>query len=82
MSKFGKVIGIIGIVIAVYLIMLIIIPGIVVPLASTANTTMSLTSNMSNYPGASGFLISIPWILWFVPAGIGTAAVIITLRGE
>jgi hypothetical protein len=68
-----------GIMIAVYLIMMIVVP-LLSDFASTANTTMSASSNMSNYPGTLEFLLSMPWILWFVPAALTVVAVIFILR--
>lgn len=79
MNKYGAVITIVVLEIAVYLFLLVIMP-IITDMALTANTTMNATSNMSLYPGTSGFLMSIPWIVFFVPGVIGIALIIVILR--
>ena len=66
-------------VVIVYLIMLVVMP-IVADFAATANTTIDASSNMSNYPGTSGFLLAIPWIMWFVPGAGGIIVVIAILK--
>ncbi len=66
-------------VVIVYLIMLVVMP-LVADFAATANTTIDASSNMSNYPGTSGFLLSIPWIMWFVPGTGGIIVVIAILK--
>lgn len=79
MNKFGAVFAISALIIVVYLFLLVIMP-IITDLALTANTTMNATSNMSLYPGTSGFLMSIPWIVFFVPGVIGIAIIVVILR--
>jgi len=79
MNKFGAVAAICVVVFLAYLIMLIVIPWLS-DITLTVNTTLNATSNMSNYPGTSPFLLSIPWILWFVPGVIGIAAIVVILR--
>ena len=79
-NKIGAVITITFAVILAYLFLLVIIPNIVAPMALSANTTMNATSNMSLYPGTSGFLMSTPWILFFVPGTIGIALIVAILR--
>lgn len=79
MNKFGAVITIVVLIVAVYLLLLVIMP-ILTSTALTANTTMNATSNMSLYPGTSGFLMSIPWIVFFVPGVIGIALIVVILR--
>lgn len=32
-------------------------------MASTANTTIAASSNITNYPGATQFLVASPWVL-------------------
>ena len=71
----------VAIVVIAYLIMIVVMP-IVADFAATANTTINASSNMSDYPGTSGFLLSIPWILWFVPAVGGIIGVIAILKSE
>ena len=79
MNKFGAVIVVVFVIIVAYLILLVVMP-IVSTAALTANTTMDATSNMSLYPGTSGFLMSTPWILFFVPGTIGIAIIVVILR--
>lgn len=79
MSKIGQVVVVVAMVIAAYLFLLVAMP-ILVDFASTANATMVASSNMSNYPGTASFLISSPWILFFVPGTIGIAAIVIILK--
>ena len=49
-------------------------------LISTANTSISATSNMSNYPGTLDFINSSPFWIWFIPGGVGTVALIVMLK--
>ena len=79
MNKFGAVAKVCVAVFLVYLIMLVVIPWLA-DITLTVNSTLNATSNMSNYPGTSEFLLSIPWILFFVPGVIGMAAIVIILR--
>jgi hypothetical protein len=81
MNKIGHVAIVVVIVAIVYLIMLVVMP-VVVDIAATANATANATSNMSQYPGGSEILIAAPWVLWFVPAGIGMISVVIILKRE
>ena len=80
MNKIGAVIVITFVVILAYFFLLVIIPNIVAPMALSANTAMDASSNMSFYPGTSGFLMSTPWILFFVPGVIGIALIVGILR--
>ena len=79
MNKYGAVATVVFVMIIVYLFLLVIMP-ILTDFALTANTTMNATSNMSLYPGTSGFLMSIPWIVFFVPGVIGMALIVVILR--
>ena len=79
MNKIGAVITVVVLVIAAYLLLLVVMP-IISDAALTANTTMNASSNMSLYPGTSGFLMSTPWILFFVPGVIGIAVIVVLLR--
>ena len=80
MNKFGQVGIVIAGVIVCYLIMLAL-NSFIVSVVSTANTTASAGSgNFSAYYGAQDFLLSIPWIMWFIPATIGTALVVWILK--
>jgi len=80
MNKIGAVIVITVMVIAAYLLLLIVVPNVIAPAALSANTAMDASSNMSLYPGTSGFLMSTPWILFFVPGVIGIAIIVVILR--
>lgn len=79
MSKFIKIIWVIVGIGLCYLLMLITIPFLA-DTANTVNTSMAATTNMSNFPGASGALVAAPWVLWFAPGTIGIALVVIILR--
>lgn len=79
MNKLGQVGIIVAVVIIAYLLMLVFMP-VLTDFASTANTTMSATSNMSNYPGTQEGVLAAPWVLWFAPACIGIVAVVIVLK--
>jgi len=48
----------------------------------TVNTTLNASSNMSLYPGTSGFLLATPWIMYFIPNVIGVIVVIMILRRQ
>ena len=79
MGKLGQISIIVAFVIVAYLLLMVAMP-VITDAASTANTTMSASSNMSNYPGTLEGTLAAPWVLWFAPAVIGMAAVIITLK--
>lgn len=79
MNKIGAVAIVIFVVIVCYLILLVAMP-IVADLASTANATITASSNLTMYPGTQGFLLSTPWIMFFVPGVIGMVAIIIILK--
>ena len=44
------------------------------------NTALDTAHNMSLYPGTSGFLLSIPWVLYIMPAVVGIIWLIIILK--
>ena len=79
MNKIGAVAVVIGMMIGCYLLLLVAMP-ILTDFASTANTTITASSNLSNYPGTQGFLLSTPWILLFVPAVIGMIVIVVILK--
>ncbi|KKM93236.1 hypothetical protein LCGC14_1210430 [marine sediment metagenome] len=81
MSKLGTLAWIIGLVIIVNLLLLITVPFLADITVST-NLTLNATSNMSQYPGTSGFLLATPWILYFIPNVAGIIAVIVVLRRQ
>ena len=79
MNKLGAVLIIIGVVIGCYLILLVT-QAVVVNLVESANATITASSNLTNYPGTQGFLLSTPWIMWWVPGVIGMIVIVIILR--
>lgn len=81
MNKVGGVITVVFLVSITYLFLLVIMP-ILNTFAASANATMAGTSNMSNYPGTGEAIIALPWALFFVPAVLGTGAILLILRGE
>lgn len=78
-GKLVSVAWIVGGVIIAYLLLTLFMP-ILVDTSSTANVTMAATSNMSNYPGTTETIISVPWVLYFVPAIGGGIALVVVLR--
>ena len=80
-GKVGAVIVITAMVAGAYLLLLVVMP-ILNTFAAAANATMDASSNMSLYPGLSGAIVSSPWVLFFIPAVLGMAAIFIVLRGE
>jgi len=79
MKKVGAIAAVTLVVGLVYLVMLVVIPFLS-DITLSVNTTMNASHNMTQYPGTSGFLLSIPLILWFVPGTIGIIVVIAILR--
>lgn len=79
MNKIGAVIVTVVIVIFAYLLILVAMP-ILTEAVSTSNTTMASTSNMTMYPGTQEAVLSTPWVIFFLPAVIGTIVVISILR--
>lgn len=79
MNKIGAIIITIGAVTMAYLILLVVMPFLT-DVVATANATMNATSNMSLYPGTSAGIISVPWILFFVPGSIGMIVIVMILR--
>ena len=61
-----------------YLFMMVAMP-VMTELASTANTTMGASSNVSNYPGSTEAVLAAPYFLWFVPGALGMVSVIFIL---
>lgn len=48
----------------------------------SVNADLAASSNMAQYPGTSDFLLSSPWVLYFIPAVLGIIWIIIILRGR
>ena len=82
MKKLGYVTIVIVMVAICYLTMLVYMP-IITGLVSTANTTIATSgANLTAMPGATSFLISTPWLIWWAPGVIGMALVVIILREQ
>ena len=79
MNKIGQVILVVVAVSILYLILLVIMP-VLTDIASTANATMTASSNLSNYPGSAEGVVAAPWLLWFTPFGIGMIAIVVILK--
>lgn len=79
MNKLGAVIVVLVLTTVVYIVMLVTMP-VLVGVTETVNATMTASSNLTNYPGSQGFLLSTPWILWFVPGVISIAVIIGILK--
>lgn len=80
MDKFKFVAGTIIAVGIIETMLSFMIPNILVPFVNTSNTTMAATSNMSNYPGTSDFLVASPWVLYFIAPVIGIIVIVAYLR--
>ena len=46
----------------------------------SVNQSLNASTNMTAYPGTSGFLLSTPWVLYFVPAVIGIVWLVVILK--
>ena len=79
MNKVGAVAIVVALTVALYLLMLVVMPT-VWDLAVTSNATMTASSNLTHYPGAAEGLLATPLFLWFVPGGIALAVIIIILK--
>ena len=79
MNKILAVFVIIAVVIGGYLILLVLQPSII-DIASSANTSLATTSNMSNYAGTQEGILASPYLLFFIPAAIGIYALVLKLR--
>lgn len=79
MNKVGAIAITIGVVIICYLILLVVMPWLS-DITLSVNATLNASHNMTQYPGTSGFLLSTPLILFFVPGTIGIVVVIMILR--
>lgn len=79
MRKYVSVFLIIVFVTLAYLLLMMVQPTINSVVVS-ANTTIGASSNWSDYPETQAVLEGFPFWIWFVPATIGGAAVVITLK--
>lgn len=80
MNKAKAIFITIALIIICNLVLLVTIPGVVVPVIESANATMAATSNMSNYPGTSDFMVASPWLAYLMVNAIGVIVVIMILR--
>lgn len=79
MNKVKAIGSIIIGVIVIYIILTAAQPAIV-EVANTANVTMAASSNMSNFPGMAEATVAAPLWIYFIPGGVGLAAVIFILK--
>lgn len=79
MSKFKQVAWVVVGVTIVY-IMLGIFIKFLADTTISVNQELAAAHNMSNYPGASDFLLAAPWLLYIVPAALGIIAIIVILK--
>ena len=82
MNKLGAVLIIIGVVGVCYLILLVVMP-VLANIIVTANASIAAdVADVSAYPGAQSFLVSTPWILFWVPGVVGIAAIVLVMRAR
>lgn len=81
MNKF-KAIAIIVIAVLLCYGVLAVFINFVADTTVSTNQALDAASNMALYPGTSGFLLSVPWILWFVPGVIGIVLIVVVLRSN
>ena len=81
MNKIGAVIIVVAVVAVAYLFMLLVMP-VLTSIVSTANVSMAnATANFTTvYPGTSEFMVSTPWIMFFVPGTIGIILIVMILK--
>ena len=81
MNKIGAVIIVVAVVAVAYLLLLVVMP-VFTSIVSTANVSMAnATANFTTvYPGTSEFMVSTPWIMFFVPGVIGIVLIVMILR--
>lgn len=72
----GVIIVLVGL---AYIMMTLVMPTISGITQDTADA-METSHNMTAYAGTSETMGATPWILWFIPGGIGIYAIIIALR--
>lgn len=80
-NKIKQVGAIIAAVIFCYLLLTVFML-VIVDFSSTANETITASSNWSDYPGTQGALVASPFWLYFIPGPIGMAAIVIVLRSK
>lgn len=79
MNKMGAVLLTVVVVCVAYFLVIVAVPFLAETINS-ANTTMAASSNMSNYPGTSEFMLSVPWLMYFVPGVIGIIVIVLILK--
>ena len=62
-----------------YIIIAAAMPAMVT-ITTGAATSLSATSNMSNYPGTLQVVQAAPVYLWFIPGGVGLIATVVFLK--
>lgn len=77
-----KLIGVIIAAVIVCYIFLTAVMPVIVDLSSSANETITASSNWTDYPGAQGALVGAPFWLYFIPAIGGIVAIVIVLRAK
>lgn len=78
-NKIKLVAIIIGGVIFVYVFLLAIMP-IFVDVTTTANATITASSNWTDYPGAQAVLVGAPLWIFFIPGIVGIASIVLVLK--
>lgn len=51
-------------------------------ITTTVNATLAASSNMTNYPGTSNFLLSTPWILYVLFNVVCLIIVVLVLKAK
>lgn len=78
MSKLIAIAIVLGVTIAAYLLVTVVMPTFT-DIVNTVNATLDSSANMSNYPGTSEVLVSTPLFMYFVPGVLAVAAVVFIL---
>lgn len=81
MKKIGTIALIIFFVALAYLFLTAMQP-VINNSVETANATIDASSNSTRYTETQAVLVGFPLWTWFVPATVGTAAVVITLKKD
>jgi len=48
----------------------------------SVNQALDVATNLTRYDGLSGFILSVPWLLYFAPAIIGIVWLIVILKRQ
>jgi hypothetical protein len=81
MAKVKLVTTIICCVVGAYLVLLALFPAIL-SIFQSASATIAAKPNIARYLGAPEVVAFLPWTFWFLPAVIGTIALIIVLKQQ